>query len=86
MKRSWQVTRQFVSRTAAASRGDRAFQLLLEWTTPLSTEVSAESRTLCPCLDDASGAGSNDRSTTGTLAATASGTGLEAGGNQHLSG
>jgi hypothetical protein len=66
MKRQWQVARQFQTCADGQRRWDRAFQLLLEWTAPVTQEVTDANRSLSACLNHMSNAGSDNCSTTGT--------------------
>ncbi len=72
MKRSWTIRRQPKVAPDAQHRWDRAFQTLLRCTSPdppptraapaasHKEEVEHESRTICTCLDQPSGALTND--------------------------
>ena len=51
MKRQWQVARQFQTCADGQRRWDRAFQLLLEWTAPITQEVTDANRSLSACLN-----------------------------------
>ena len=50
MKRQWQVARQFQTCADGQRRWDRAFQLLLEWTAPVTQEVTDANRSLSVSL------------------------------------
>ena len=66
MKRHWQIRRQFQPTADGARRWDQAYQYLLDWTAPPAplykpqTEDMYENSHLCPRIDRAADAGTND--------------------------
>jgi hypothetical protein len=74
MKRHWQIQRQFQQTADGARRWDQAYQYLLEWTAPHELHVASapaplhqpqtedmyENGHLCPRVDRAADAGTND--------------------------
>jgi hypothetical protein len=74
MKHHWQIRRQFQPTADGARRWDQAYQYLLDWTTLYALSVDSppgprhrpqtedmyENGHLCPCVDRAADAGTND--------------------------
>ena len=74
MKRHWQIRRQFQPTADGARRWDQAYQYLLDWTVPHKPHVDSapapfhqpqtegmyENSHLCPRIDRAADAGTND--------------------------
>ena len=92
MKHQWCTHREFKAYPDGQQRWDRAYQYLLQWTGNESAatenqpqEAEDENCSVCASIDLTAGAGTDDRTTAGTLTGALGSAGVSTGRGGHFS-